>query len=230
MLDLQMPGLSVAQSTWKSVLYAVLEACCESLEIARDDIGGTLSPTGTASWSLVLFDAVPGGAGHVIMVEERLKQVLRAALKRVSECECGRETSCYGCLRSYSNQRDHDELSRGSAADLLSRLLGPGVRADLLEDGVRQASSRDLPTAWQELYESATPEEKILIGRMAEWGVPMPEVGHETISGIPLGISWPDRQVVADIGLEDEDRAVLVEEGWTVVELNADSIREALEN
>jgi ATP-dependent helicase YprA (DUF1998 family) len=104
-------------------MYAIVEAASEVLEIARDDIGGSLSPFGPDQWAIVLFDAVPGGAGHVLQIDENLRRVLHAALKRVCECECGPETSCYGCLRSYNNQRDHDELSRGSAAEVLSSLV-----------------------------------------------------------------------------------------------------------
>jgi hypothetical protein len=51
------------------------------------------------------------------------ERVLKAALKRVTSCECGPETSCYGCLRSYENQRDHDQLSRGDALTLLTHLV-----------------------------------------------------------------------------------------------------------
>lgn len=122
-IDIRMPGISNLQADWKSLLYAVLEAACDELEIARDDIGASLAPTGAASWEIVLFDTVPGGAGHVLLVEMQLERVLKAALKRVSSCECGAETSCYGCLRSYGNQRDHDELSRGSAVHLLEAML-----------------------------------------------------------------------------------------------------------
>ena len=122
-LDINLPSFQGTQDAWKSVLYAVVEASCEVLEIARDEIGGSLSPVGADRWSLALFDAVSGGAGHVIQIEANLNQVLGAALRRVSTCDCGPETSCYGCLRSYSNQRDHDELSRGAAAQILRRLL-----------------------------------------------------------------------------------------------------------
>lgn len=108
---------------WKSALYAILEAACDELEIARDDIGGSLHPSGPKTWSIVLFDRVPGGAGHVLLVEENIERVLKAALKRVSSCECGEETSCYGCLRSYENQRDHDNISRGSALHVLRAMF-----------------------------------------------------------------------------------------------------------
>ena len=71
-------------------------------------------------------DTVPGGGGNVLRIEENLERVIRGALRRVRHCECGPETSCYGCLRGYRNQRDHEMLSRGAAADLLESL---GVEA-----------------------------------------------------------------------------------------------------
>ena len=110
------------------MLYALLEGASERLEIARDDIDGALVPTGPGTYAIVLFDRVPGGAGNVLRIESRLRDVLDAALHRVTSCECGPETSCYGCLRSFSNQMVHDQLSRGSAAILLASLLGGGSR------------------------------------------------------------------------------------------------------
>ena len=122
-IDVGVPGFFGNQAAWRSVLYALLEAACETLEIGRDDIGGSLAPTGVDRWEIALFDAVPGGAGHVLMIEKQFETVLAAALRRVSTCECGPETSCYGCLRSYSNQRGHDLLSRGAAEQILRRLI-----------------------------------------------------------------------------------------------------------
>jgi len=111
------------QSAWLSVLYAILEAACNELEIARSDIGGSLHPEGASTWSLVLFDRVPGGAGNVLLFQQNIEKVLKAALNRVKYCECGEETSCYSCLRGYENQRDHDLLTRGAALRILERMV-----------------------------------------------------------------------------------------------------------
>lgn len=127
-LVLHLPGMRPGSNAQLSVLYAVLEAACETLEIARDDIGGAIAPLARAGASLAFFDTVAGGAGHALCyLESDLERVLGAALSRVSTCDCGPETSCYGCLRSYYNQRNHDRLSRGEAQDVLEALLGlPG--------------------------------------------------------------------------------------------------------
>ena len=67
----------------------------------------------------VLFDAVPGGAGVTAKIVDDFETVLSEALKRVEECECDSNTSCYACLRSFSNQRFHNILRRDSAAEVL---------------------------------------------------------------------------------------------------------------
>jgi hypothetical protein len=107
------------QSALRSALYALLEGAGR-LGIKRDEIDGTLH-----TWradqpaALVLYDTVPGGAGHAKRIDEHFARVVDAALERVRGCECGRETSCYACLRSYSNQLYHDELVRSAAEAVL---------------------------------------------------------------------------------------------------------------
>lgn len=110
-------------SLWLSTLYALLEGASEALGIPRDDLGGTLFPyQGGEPPALVLFDNVPGGAGHVQRVGTQMPAVVQAAWERVANCECGAETSCYECLRNYYNQREHDLLQRGMACDFFSNL------------------------------------------------------------------------------------------------------------
>jgi hypothetical protein len=115
-----------SHSHWRSTLYALLEGVSERLQISRDDIDGTLYPTPGGRTALVIFDAVPGGAGSAIRIARSFDEVLEAALTRVSRCDCGEETSCYGCLRGYRNQPFHEELRRGAALDFLQPLVPAG--------------------------------------------------------------------------------------------------------
>ncbi len=114
---------------WLSVLYALLEGASEELGIRRDDLDGTLYRYNYAlPPALVLFDNVPGGAGHVRRIADELPAVCKTAWDRVDRCECGEETSCYECLRNYRNQPFHDQLRRGLARDFLHDLLrGAGI-------------------------------------------------------------------------------------------------------
>ena len=126
-LQLKVSGYLASSSPsnlWISLLYALLDGASSSLGIRRDNIDGTIQPIGRGvPPSLILFDSVPGGAGHVMRVYDRLPDVFAAARERVARCECGVETSCYECLRNYYNQHFHDELQRGIVVDFLERVL-----------------------------------------------------------------------------------------------------------
>jgi ATP-dependent helicase YprA (DUF1998 family) len=216
-IDVDVYGIHPTHSAWLSTMYAIVEAASETLEIAREDIGGSLTPAGADRWSITLFDAVPGGAGHVLQVEQNLGRVLRVALRRVSECECGPETSCYGCLRSYQNQRDHNYVSRGAAEQVLRRLVdNEGVVDDQITE---QAVPDSLPPDWALAYRSALGLEREVVLALAEAGVVRPELGVESAGGIPISIAWPDRLIACEFGLEAADRAELEAEGWTVLSL-----------
>jgi len=110
---------------WFSLLYAILDGASQGLGIRRQDLDGCLYPR-AGKISLVLFDNVPGGAGHVKRIiddEKNLREVLNSALSRVRNCTCGPETSCYGCLRNYQNQFCHYQLKRGIILEFLSTNL-----------------------------------------------------------------------------------------------------------
>jgi ATP-dependent helicase YprA (DUF1998 family) len=119
-LTIEFPASAMTRDAALSTLYAVLAAGCDLLGIEQDDVGGSLYGNATVGQTLVLFDTVPGGAGHVRRIGRRLSDVLRAARQRVETCSCGIETSCYECLRSYSNQFEHQFLTRRDALQVLN--------------------------------------------------------------------------------------------------------------
>ena len=105
-----------------SVLYAVLDGASDSLGIQRSDIDGCLVYSSVYP-SLVLFDEAAGGAGHMKHLYTRMEEVLAAAASHVDgRCGCSEETSCYGCLRNYGNQFEHEHLVRGGALKYLNWL------------------------------------------------------------------------------------------------------------
>jgi len=113
------PGLAgYTVADLHSALYALLESASETLEINRDDLDGTISWRDGAP-RFVLFDSVPGGAGVTTKIVDSFREVVDAALQRVENCECDANTSCYACLRSFSNQRFHEVLRRDRAASVL---------------------------------------------------------------------------------------------------------------
>ncbi len=114
------------QSFWLSLLYAIIHGASHSLQIERRDIDGVLFPRSSAvSWeqTIVLYDNVPGGAGHVKNIRENLIVVLEEA-RRILNCnDCAPDTSCYHCLRDYNNQFFHQDLKRESALKFLDLLI-----------------------------------------------------------------------------------------------------------
>lgn len=115
--------------TMLSVLYALLEGLSREMGIERTDIKGCLFRTtvnGCLVYSVILYDAVAGGAGHVrrIVTDDgkAFQKVLQKALAVVSLCDC--DSSCYKCLRNYYNQKIHDNLSRKRADEFLRKWIG----------------------------------------------------------------------------------------------------------
>lgn len=116
---------NTSEELWRSLTYTLLEGAAQGLGIRRDDIDGTLYRYGGHHLpAIVLFDNVPGGAGHVQRIREQLPIVFSAAYERVKNECCGPETSCYECLRNYRNQPYHEYLQRGLVRDFLGEVLG----------------------------------------------------------------------------------------------------------
>ena len=108
-----------------SFLYAFLDGISFTFSIERKDIDGVVALEKNSTYSVVVFDAVPGGAGYVknLMNEKNLALVLNDTLKNISSCTCDVETSCYNCLRNYKNQRHHRFLKRSSAMKVINDIL-----------------------------------------------------------------------------------------------------------
>ena len=122
-IDLQGTGLD-AKALARSTAYALLEGASNGLQISHDDIDVIPLPSDDSTITLALVDAVPAGAGFAKLIAENVKLVFESAYERVAGCECGEETSCYECLRTYRNQREHDDLVRGDALAVLKVVLG----------------------------------------------------------------------------------------------------------
>lgn len=109
-----------------SFLYAFLEGVSNALGIERNDIDGVLELNlEWQSYDVLLYDNVPGGAGHVkrLLSRDAIICSLKAALEKVSAECCDEKTSCYNCLRNYYNQSYHNKLQRKLAIDVIKHLL-----------------------------------------------------------------------------------------------------------
>lgn len=112
--------------SWESVMWALACAAAKLLQIPESEIGGTTYFNDAGSMSILLFDNVPGGAGHAHQLSSMVPDLIREAHHVVDgHCGCGESTCCYGCIANYYNQPIQHELSRGEAKRVLGDLLGP---------------------------------------------------------------------------------------------------------
>lgn len=109
-----------------SFMYAFLEGVSNAMGIERNDIDGVLEANQeTGSFDILLYDNVPGGAGHVkrLFDKDAIIRSLKAAQIKVSQECCDENTSCYNCLRNYYNQMQHNRLKRVYAKNVIEGLL-----------------------------------------------------------------------------------------------------------
>ena len=115
------------QATMLSVMYALLNSFANELNIERRDIKACLTykrTNGMMEHKIIIYDAVPGGAGHSrrLITEDGdvLKAVIKRAITLLNTCACS--PSCYRCLRSYENQKIHEILDREKVLNFLMQL------------------------------------------------------------------------------------------------------------
>jgi ATP-dependent helicase YprA (DUF1998 family) len=120
---------------------------------------------------------------------------------------------------------------------LTLRLTGTSLTVRSLVTGALAAETPTAPSvddvgalekAWQEVLVQATAAEQPFLTSCAQSGLPAPQYGPE-VEGIPLGPSWLDRRLTVDVDLGDGERAELAASGWTIVPMDVDAIRAALE-
>ena len=220
--------------TMISVLYAILEGLSKELDIERTDIKGCLHKIkweGSAKpiYSVILYDAVAGGAGHVrrIVTEDGavFQRVLNRAYQIVNGCKC--DPSCYSCIRNYYNQKIHDQLSRKKAAAFLANKLGECIPIqeesssdeNALNISISGGESAEEYATWEEIFESygfdgsGDQYDDLGIPRTGCVIMPAMSVQNETIETYFL---WEQNKVLLVDEITDDTKQVLIDDGWYV--------------
>ena len=76
---------------------------------------------------IYLYDNLSSGAGYSAGLLQVTDQLMECAEELLKDCTC--DSACYSCLKHYWNQRNHVELNRQAALDLLRW----GVRGEIRE-------------------------------------------------------------------------------------------------
>jgi hypothetical protein len=206
-LDTRRP---MARADWWSIGYAIAEGAASALSIRRDDLDIAVRLSAQSSYAVFLTDAVPGGAGHVARVHEHFPLVMRKSLERVDTCSCEETTSCYQCLRTYTNQRMHAKLSRGAAATFL--------RVALQASSTTRSTSPTGLAADDPLSLIAGPDLAEALRQFVPAKLPMPEVGFELVDdsgavAAEFEVAWPGQMVAIVMGERDS----FAPPGWQVL-------------
>ena len=106
---------------WRSLTYALLAAAAQVIDVPRTELDGLFIPLENQLAEVVIYDNVPGGAGYSKRIADRFFEVLEKTWEIAASCSC--DTSCYDCLRTYSNQPFHAELNRKLVSEFLKDLV-----------------------------------------------------------------------------------------------------------
>lgn len=221
---------------WISTLYAILEGASSCLDIDRGDINGCISYV-NERLVFILYDESAGGAGHVKRIASEMDDVLKEALNRVDgSCGCSDDTSCYGCLRNYGNQFEHEHLIRGAAKEYLEWLINEKCdygenrmwnekvdnTVELCNDG-RNMHSETSKEIWDSLLEDCEDEEETNIinniAAMCSDNMAKPIYCEsftipETKEDVFTDLIWPERKVILFLKESYEDYKVALKTGW----------------
>lgn len=259
-LKLELPqhyGEYNPEEQWTSTLYAILEGASSCLGIDRNDINGCITYS-DGKPAFILYDESEGGAGHVKRIAGEIEEVMEEALLRVSgSCGCSEDTSCYGCLRNYGNQFEHEKIIRGAAKNYLDWLLNVydyaedacEIYADKEEveylvkfcDEGQNQCSETVKEIWANLLEDCEDDEMETIHNIADKcpdNIIRP-IYHESFLIAETGekvytdLIWPEQKVILFLKESEADYKIAQKIGWncycTVDGINAEEFISRIE-
>lgn len=119
---------TMSQNEAISILQALILGACKVLDVDNREIAGCLQYYKSGIYNFILYDKTPGGAGHVkrLNTKDKIYQTMLNSFNIANNCNCGdkdSDSSCYGCLRTYQNQKYHDIIKRKYVIDFFKGKL-----------------------------------------------------------------------------------------------------------
>lgn len=204
--------MGISPNTAISLMFALIKAAELKLGVEKNEISGVLRYDSTSyntNYRFILFDNVPGGAGHVKRLVdsfngyENLKSVLMEAYKNTKNCECDEHASCYKCLRTYENQKYHDVLSRIDVADFLKIYIGHNISEHKdAEVTIKNKGTKFIYSDWRSLFDTLPGMLSPLAETLLESNdIKLPDALFASISGdgiddaIQPSLCWLDKKI-----------------------------------
>src|SRR5208337_2945143 len=95
--------------------------------------------------SLAFIDPSLGGSGYLVRIAEQFHRIAGQAIEHLDHPDC--ETACYRCLKSYYNQRYHQDLKWPQVMPALEELAGSSP-----QHRPRETGDIDDPRPWLEAF------------------------------------------------------------------------------
>ncbi|GIW45686.1 MAG: DEAD/DEAH box helicase [Candidatus Binatia bacterium] len=163
-LILNIPSREDARSVGRRTLSPTVATLAEALragagrllELEADELGVFVRrpPSGSGAEQVVFYETVPGGAGYLEEMAERLPEVAREAQEGLYGHECAK--ACYRCLKHYRNQSWHPVFDKNLVRDILLAMAGMDrVAPEPARYGVGSARLRQMMESRSEGYDEA---------------------------------------------------------------------------
>lgn len=144
------PESATDSATVLTVALALSRAAAELNDLDPRELGVLTVPTGSAlgSRGALIYDSVPGGAGHVQAAMQMGRRWLEAARQSLyvdaahnSRCD----TACLDCVLEFDvNASSEESLDRRAALQTLDRILGGGIASATNDaSGIAATSASD---------------------------------------------------------------------------------------
>jgi len=124
-LDPEQISSNVSELWLKQAVQSLSDAFCLAtstlLDAEANDLKSgyrIISGEGRNVVEIFLYDNLSSGAGYSAEIAGRTEELVNEVRKLLSSCTC--ESSCFKCLKNYSNKYVHDYLDRFAALDLLN--------------------------------------------------------------------------------------------------------------
>lgn len=135
------PAKSVTKMALRTISESLVQAAVRLLALEESELAADFRPAivdGGPNRSLVeifMYDTLPGGAGFSRLALDQGITLFETALSILENCSANCDSSCYRCLRKFSNKFEHNLLDRKLGASLLRHFIY-GTRPNLSEKEV----------------------------------------------------------------------------------------------
>jgi len=166
----------------KTLLNTLIQSICTVLNLDDDEIKGFYQPINGGNGKIILFESSEGGTGTLSSIVNDIDLVRKIADKSLQILHYSKEgadlqnacsRSCYSCICTFYNQRDHKFFDRSVVKEFLLKLAGT--------DEVKSATDQNVQYDAY-MKSDLTSLEKNVLQRLNEQHAKIPAEVHKIIS------------------------------------------------